>query len=148
MTPEQPVRLSAEQHAEKIRNILIDCQEGRLDEAVALIMTQIREAVEEAEADRDRWADSACRLEKALEKVKVEAYEEGRQAAFLDAAKILEACIDGPDLYDENRRGTPHSFARGMAARIRARATRSAKQLFGNSESLGSSDKSSEGEIQ
>lgn len=50
-----------------------------------MIATHLREYGSELEADRDRWADSACRLEKALEQADAEGYERGKK-------EIRDAC--------------------------------------------------------
>lgn len=59
---------------------------------IATIAAAFKAAVEEMQEDRDRWADSACRLEKAQEKIKAEAYEA--------CAKIAEMNIESNHVED------------------------------------------------
>lgn len=85
-------------------------------EAVADKESAICAAVEEMQEDRDRWADSACRLEKALEKCRAEAFAEGKRVAYEEAARIL-ASLEGDALTDGEL-----ALVRAGVASINARA--------------------------
>jgi len=85
--------------------------EHATDEIEGVIAAEISVAVEEMQEDRDRWADSACRLEKALAKAKAEAYEE--------CAKIAEEHWEYSASEDAMM---PSSGGKEIAQAIRARA--------------------------
>ena len=84
--------MTPEERAEKIKQILIDCQDGKLDLAVALILAQIREAVEEERrASKDAVA-IVVRLSKR--DAKAEAYEDAASRICDSCAAAIRARID------------------------------------------------------
>jgi len=64
----------------------------------------LREALEELKEDRERWADSAERLEKAQEKIRAYAFEEGKTEGLTRAAEVARQEY-------EKWRNEPHEFS-------------------------------------